>query len=87
MMQNFGITASGNFTHHDDKHLPEEIDTMIELAEKLSSGIPFVRVDFYLVAGKIYVGELTFTPGGGSDPYSPLEKDLEIASWIHLDKY
>jgi len=33
------------------------------------------------------VGELTFTPGGGSDPFYPLEKDLEIASWVDLNKY
>jgi len=83
----FGITAAGKYTNGDNKYLPEEIDTMIELAEKLSDGIPFVRVDFYLVDGKVYVGELTFTPGGGSDPFYPLEKDLEIASWVDLNKY
>lgn len=83
----FGITAAGKYSNDDNKFLPKEIDEMIVLAEKLSKDIPFVRVDFYLVEGKIYVGELTFTPGGGSDPFSPLEKDLEVASWVDLSKY
>ena len=42
---------------------PELLEEMIELARKLSKGFPFVRVDFYEVDGKIYVGEMTFTPG------------------------
>lgn len=41
-------------------HKPEHFDKMIELAKKLSTGIPHVRVDFYEANGKIYFGELTF---------------------------
>ena len=36
---------------------PKNYDNMIKLAEKLSQEIPFVRVDFYEVKGKIYFGE------------------------------
>ena len=36
---------------------------MVELAETLAKDIPFVRIDFYNIDGRIYVGELTFTPG------------------------
>ena len=46
---------------------PEGIDDMFEYAEKLSRPFKFVRADFYLVDGKVYFGELTFTPGGGFD--------------------
>lgn len=83
----FGIESSGKYTPNREKSLPIEIDEMKRLATELSKGIPFVRVDFYLVQGKIYIGELTLTPGGGSDPYKPLEKDLEISSWVDLEKY
>jgi hypothetical protein len=38
---------------------------MKELAMKISSGIPFVRVDFYDIKGKVYFGEMTFFPGNG----------------------
>ena len=46
---------------------PEGIDCAFEYARKLSKGFPFVRVDLYIVDGKVYFGELTFTPGGGQD--------------------
>ena len=48
------------------KHTPEKpknFQKMIEVAEQLAKPFPFVRVDFYQVDGKVYVGELTFTPG------------------------
>lgn len=36
---------------------------MIALSKKLASNFPYVRVDFYNIAGKIKFGELTFCPG------------------------
>ena len=44
-------------------------DEMLAMAEKLSKPFPLVRVDFYDVDGKLYVGELTFSPGGGFNTY------------------
>ncbi len=46
---------------------PDHIDEAFEYAEKLSKDFPFVRVDLYIVNGKIYFGELTFTPSAGLD--------------------
>ena len=43
---------------------PQNFDRMIEVAEKLSTGFPELRVDLYNVNGKIYFGELTFTSNG-----------------------
>ena len=57
---------------------------MIELAETLSKDIPFVRVDFYEVKGKIYFSELTFFPGSGFDEFSPEEWDYTMGSWLVL---
>ena len=48
---------------------PETFDHMLEMAEKLAAPFPLVRVDFYDVDGKLYVGELTFSPGGGFNTY------------------
>ena len=42
---------------------PAIYEKMVELAERLAVGTPLVRVDFYDIDGKLYVGELTFTPG------------------------
>lgn len=51
---------------------PENLNLMIETAEKLSKGFPVLRVDLYNIKGKIYFGELTFTSQGGfMDFYKP----------------
>lgn len=59
---------------------------MVKLTEMLAEGIPFVRVDFYEVNGKIYFGELTFYPGSGMEEFSPEEWDYTLGSWIQLPK-
>ena len=53
---------------------PNFIDDMICIAEKLSKGIPHVRIDLYDVDGRIYFGEFTlYNQSGfetGFDDYS-----------------
>lgn len=44
---------------------PEHLSEMIDIAKKLSEDFKFVRVDLYEIEGKIYFGELTFTPTNG----------------------
>ena len=65
---------------------PENIDEMFEIAGKLSeaSGEPFVRVDLYNCDGKIYFGEMTFTPNSGADKNRDPEIDLLFGEMIHL---
>ena len=65
---------------------PKNFDRMIGVVKKLCKRFQFVRVDLYNVDGKIYFGELTFTPAAGVNPFKPLEKDLEIADMIKLPK-
>ena len=48
---------------------PENLSEMIDIAKILSSDFKFVRVDLYDVLGKIYFGELTFSPANGLFPY------------------
>ena len=38
---------------------------MLKYAQQLAEPFKFVRVDFYEIDGKVYFGELTFTPAGG----------------------
>ena len=54
---------------------PENFDKMIEISKILSKDFPFVRVDFYDIEGKIYIGEMTFYPGGGYNIFSPIKWD------------
>lgn len=46
---------------------PKGIDEMFYLANNLSRHIPFVRVDFYNINGRLVFGEMTFFPQGGFD--------------------
>lgn len=46
-----------------DDIFPTQFELMKDYATKLSQDFKFVRVDFYEVDGRVYLGELTFTPG------------------------
>jgi hypothetical protein len=46
--------------------------------------MPFLRVDFYELNGKLYLGELTFFDGSGFDLIEPKEWDEKMGSWITL---
>lgn len=46
---------------------PDGVDEMLRYAAILSEPFEFVRADFYLVDGKTYFGELTFTPSAAMD--------------------
>lgn len=63
---------------------PKCYEEMIKLAEKLSKCIPFVRVDFYEINGKVYFGELTFYPGSGFEEFAPYSADEWLGSLIKL---
>lgn len=63
---------------------PPNYKSMLELAAKLSKGIPQVRVDFYNINGKIYFGELTFFHWSGLVPFEPKKYDEIFGSYIHL---
>ncbi len=63
---------------------PVHYEEMITLAEALSQGIPFVRVDFYDVEDKIYFGELTFFPGSGFEEFTPEIWDERLGSLINI---
>ena len=62
-----------------------EFEQMKMLAAELSKGIPFVRVDFYLVNGRVYFGELTFYHDSGLVPFIPAEFDYKFGELIHLE--
>ena len=63
---------------------PENLLEMLQLARKLATGIPFVRVDFYEVNGRLLFGEMTFYPGNGMEEFDPFEWDKRMGSWIDL---
>lgn len=60
------------------------IEEMIALSEKLTKGIPQVRVDFYLIRDQIYFGEFTFYTHAGFMSYQPDEWDYIMGGWFEL---
>ena len=63
---------------------PQNFDKMIEIAKKLSVGIPHVRVDLYNVDSKIYFGELTFSHYSGIVPFEPEKWDYKFGELLRL---
>ena len=57
---------------------------MLDLAARLSEGIPQVRVDLYNIDGAIYFGELTFFHWSGMVPFEPREWDYKFGDYIKL---
>lgn len=64
---------------------PDNLDEMLNLAKSLSTNIPHLRVDFYIVRNKIYFGELTFFPASGLGKFNPEEWDKKIGQLLHLE--
>ncbi len=80
------INASINYPSQPEHQIPkpEKLEEMLELAEKLSASISFLRTDFYSIGDKLYFGELTFFPGSGFMSFDPEELGLELGSYIQL---
>lgn len=66
---------------------PENLNEMLEVAEKLSEDFPYVRVDLYSVDGKVYFGELTFYPWSGYVQFNPDEWDYIFGKDFNLVNY
>ena len=65
---------------------PECFETMRKVAEVLSKGIPCLRVDFYVIHGRPYIGELTFFHMSGFTHIHPAIWEKTLGDWIHLPK-
>lgn len=61
-----------------DAEKPGCLEQMVSIAETLGQGFGFVRVDLYEVEGRIYFGEMTFTPAAGYMKFKPLEIDARL---------
>ena len=69
---------------YKDVPRPENLEKMIEIAEKIAQGFPQVRVDLYNVKGKIYFGEMTFFAFSGMNNHFTMEFQRMIGDRIQL---
>ncbi len=65
---------------------PARLKEMKRLCRKLAKDFPLVRIDFYEVNGRVYVGELTFTPGMFLG-FKPIEMDYKLGEYLDLSAY
>ena len=70
----------------DNPPKPEHLDEMIRLSRILSKKFPFVRIDFYEVEDRVYIGEMTFTPGMFMR-FTTLEWDRKLGDFLDLSGY
>lgn len=64
--------------------LPTNFSEMVEYAKKLSQPFKFVRVDFYEINNKVYLGELTFTPGVNYFRYKNPTDEIKVGNMLKL---
>lgn len=63
----------------DDIPRPAKLNEMLNIAERLSSGIDYCRVDLYLLNNeKLLFGEITLNPIGGVGKFYPREWDFKF---------
>ncbi len=65
---------------------PKNFELMKELAAELCKDFAHVRVDFYEIEGKVYFGEMTFTPATGNIIFKPEGTDEHLGSLMTLPK-
>lgn len=65
---------------------PLNMEEMFGIAERLSEGLPFSRIDLYSVSGKTYFGEITFFPTSGFDSNLLPETDKHWGEMINISK-
>lgn len=80
------LDFSFNYPAHPEITIarPENLDEMLRIAQQIAQGEPFVRVDFYSVNGRTYVGEITFFPASGYGKFLPEKYDRILGDMIHL---
>lgn len=70
--------------HKPEFEKPTNFELMKRIARELSEDIPFVRIDFFDIAGQVYFGEYTFYDWGGIRPFISIEQDIELGRLISL---
>ena len=78
------FTTVVNKFYEEEVTKPQNFDIMIQLAKKLADSLPFARVDFYNIDGKVIFGEVTFYPADGKKNFIPEKYNKIIGDYINL---
>ena len=62
---------------------PSSLSEMLKVAQDISKGIDFIRVDLYAISGRVIFGEMTNYPNGGLAEIWPKSLNIELAkNWV-----
>ena len=75
-----------NYVVTDKFKKPINLKKMIYYSRLLSSKFCYVRVDFYEVKGKLYLGELTFSPFNNNIKYKKEETGIYLGNLLNISK-
>ncbi|KWZ89952.1 hypothetical protein HMPREF3224_01834 [Anaerococcus hydrogenalis] len=81
---NIVMDSDSALNHEIPPNPPEKLEKMIEISKILSEDFIYVRVDLYEIDGKIYFGELTFTPANGFDEWKGRKSQLLVGKLLRL---
>jgi hypothetical protein len=62
------------------------LDAMLAMSKTLAAPFVHVRVDWFVVEGRLRFGEMTFFHGGGVERFTPPEWGLEFGSRMDLSR-
>lgn len=63
---------------------PKDLSKMKEICSILSKGLPFSRIDLYVINDKIYFGEITLYPSSGFGGFKPERWNRKLGEMIIL---
>ena len=74
----------GLFNNKNPFKQPKTFDKMVAYAKVLSEPFMFVRVDFYEINERTYLGELTFEPGAALFKYKNPEYNKIMGDMLEI---
>ena len=96
---NWENTDIERYDHPKNEHIkhfpkPKNFELMKDLASELCKDFAHVRVDFYEIEGRVYFGEMTFTPAAtyikwnskGTDEYFGSLMTLPAKKYSYSEK-
>lgn len=75
------LSARLTLSQHESDLRPHCLERMVLIAQKLALNFEFLRVDYYCIDSKLYIGELTNYPGAGFERFIPSQFSEELGSY------
>ena len=74
----------GQGKHHIPKKDIQTLTEICKLNQLLCQHFNYVRIDWYVIEGKAFFGEMTFTPGGGFSSEYGEQLEIEMCKmWVY----